>query len=85
MDTINIYEKVKFKNSKKKFSDGNIFYNADKKFTNSNKILKSVEKIIPLASEAFSKSHINFLIKTPHYLLPMEKDVIYGMLMKLIY
>ena len=43
MDTINIYEKVKFKNLKK-FSDSNIFYNADKKFTNSNKILKSVEK-----------------------------------------
>ena len=63
MDTINIYEKVKFKNSKKKFSDGNIFYNADKKFTNSNKILKSVEKIIPLASQTFSKSHIQLLYK----------------------
>ena len=63
MDTINIYEKVKFKNSKKKFSDGNIFYNADKKFTNSNKILKSVEKIIPLASQTFSKSHIQLPYK----------------------
>ena len=63
MDTINIYEKVKFKNSKKKFSDSNIFYNADKKFTNSNKILKSVEKIIPLASQTFSKSHIQLPYK----------------------
>ena len=64
MDTVNIFEKVNSKNSKNFFFDSNIFYNADKKFTNSNRTLKSVEKIIPLASQTFSKSHIQLPYKS---------------------
>ena len=61
MDTINVYKKFS-SNKSYKFDDGNINYDAKKKFTKSNKLFSKVKKKIPLASQTFSKSYIQLPI-----------------------
>ena len=61
MDTINVYKKFS-SNKSYKFDDGNINYDAKKKFTKSNKLFSKVKKQIPLASQTFSKSYIQLPI-----------------------
>ncbi len=58
MDTIDAYKKVTRKDTKKKFIDGNVYYNERKSFSKSNKLFNLVKKKIPLASQTFSKSYI---------------------------
>ena len=82
MDTISIFNKLTIKKANKKFRDGNIYYSENKNFRKSNKIFKSVEAKIPLASQTFLNHIFSFLIKMHHYLLLMEKEVIFGMLME---
>ena len=81
MDTISIFNKLTIKKANKNF-DGNIYYSENKNFRKNNKIFKSVEAKIPLASQTFSKSYIQLPYKMHHYLLLMEKEVIFGMLME---
>ena len=63
MDTISIFNKLTIKKANKKFRDGNIYYSENKNFRKSNKIFKSVEAKIPLASQTFSKSYIQLPYK----------------------
>ena len=62
MDTVNVYKRLSGDKVTTKFKDSNTFYNEKKIFFQSNKLFTKVKKKIPLASQTFSKSHIQLPI-----------------------